>query len=93
LETRYRGKYRLYWASQPPPGEVSSVELGRLVPVDFSTEEDALHAAALILRAKEHVWCIERPDGSHITAQQVAAKTAPLLALFETALRRARDAR
>jgi hypothetical protein len=55
--------------------------LDRLVPAEFSSEDAALHAAALILRAWELVWRIERPNGSAIDAEEVAAKVAPILAL------------
>lgn len=73
-------KYRVYWASQPAPENPSRVQLDRLVPVDFSTETDALHAAILLLRAKQYVWCIERPDAPAMNAREVAEKVAPAIA-------------
>ena len=79
-----RTKYRLYWASQPPPGELTAEHLARLVPVDFSTEQDAIHAAALVMRAGDFVWRIERPEGEPLTPAEVAAKCTPLLELFAT---------
>lgn len=77
-----RTKYRLYWASQPPPGEISAEHLARLIPVDFSTEQDAIHAAALVMRARDFAWRIERPEGPPLTPAEIAAKCAPLLELF-----------
>lgn len=82
MESIPRTKYRVYWATQPPPAEITHEQLNRLIPVDFSTESDAMHAAALLLRAKDHVWCIERPDGSTIQAAEINARCAPLLRLF-----------
>jgi hypothetical protein len=54
--------YALYYATTPPPAEVDRDALQRLVAVHFSTEQDALHAAALVLRGGQHVWLIEGPD-------------------------------
>lgn len=85
MEKSRRGKYRVYWASQPPR-DMGCDHLDRLIPAEFSTEEDALHAAALVLRAKQYVWCIERSDGSVIIAPDVAEKCAPMLAMFESRL-------
>lgn len=80
-----RSKFRLYWANQPPPEHITDEHLARLMPVDFSTEQDAIHAAALLLRARQHVWCIDSPEGRTLRAQAIAEKCAPLLRLFESA--------
>lgn len=80
-----RSSFRLYWATQPPPERITDEHLGRLMPVDFSTEQDAIHAAALLLRAKQYVWCIDSPEGATLQAAEIAEKCAPLLALFESA--------
>lgn len=80
-----RSKFRLYWATQPPPEHITEEHLARLMPVEFSTEQDAIHAAALLLRARQHVWCIQSPEGRSLQAQAIAEKCAPLLALFESA--------
>jgi hypothetical protein len=42
--------YALYYATTAAPQELTPQKLGALVPVHFSTEKDALHAAALVLR-------------------------------------------
>jgi hypothetical protein len=86
MESIPRAKFRVYWATQPPPVEVSQERLHRLIPVDFSTESDAIYAAALLLRAKNHVWCIECPDGSTMEAVEVNARCAPLLRMFNSQL-------
>lgn len=83
-----RTKYRVYWATQPPPAEIDPEQLHRLIPVDFTTENDAVHAAALLLRAGDHVWLIERPDGQPMEADEIREKCAPLLALFNSRLGR-----
>lgn len=80
-----RSRFRLYWATQPPPAHITEEHLARLMPVDFSTEQDAIHAAALLLRAKQYVWCIESPEGRTLQAQTIVEKCAPLVALFESA--------
>ena len=41
-----------------------------LLPVIFSTEKDAIHAAALVLRGGQYVWLIEGP-GVRYTAKEV----------------------
>ncbi len=54
--------YSLYYAQAPAPPDVGPHEvLTRLVPVHFSTIEDALHAAALVIRGGQHAWLIDGP--------------------------------
>jgi hypothetical protein len=43
-------EYTLYFSIVPAPKEVTREQLERLIPVRFSTEEDALHGAALDTR-------------------------------------------
>lgn len=64
-------KYRVFWANRPPPHDLSPGQLSFLVPVDFHSQEAALRAAALILRAGQHVWCIERPAHPPMYAAEV----------------------
>lgn len=87
MATILRTKFRLYWATQAPPEDITPEQLGRLIPVDFTTEQDAVHAAALLLRAKDFVWRIERPDGNPLEAAEIAERCAPLLEVFRSALR------
>ena len=48
--------YALYYATSPAPNRVDREALQRLVAVHFSTEQDAFHAAALVLRGGQYVW-------------------------------------
>ena len=54
--------YALYYATAPAPSKVDKEALQRLVAVHFTTEQDAFHAAALVLRGGQYVWLIEGPD-------------------------------
>jgi hypothetical protein len=80
--------YALYYATAPAPRELTPERLHSLLPVHFSTEKDALHAAALVLRGGQHVWLIEGPD-VHYTADEVNERCLPILKLFN----RPRDGR
>jgi hypothetical protein len=70
--------YALYYATAPAPKELDREALRRLVPVYFSTEKDAVHAAVLVLRGGQYVWRIEGPDVS-LSAVEVEARCKPLL--------------
>jgi hypothetical protein len=48
--------------------------------VHFSTEEDALHGAALVLRGGRQPWLIEGP-GVHLEPQEIAKRCEPILKL------------
>jgi hypothetical protein len=74
--------YALYYASSPPPKNLDREALQRLVAVHFSTEQDAYHAAALVLRGGQHVWLIEGP-GLRVTAAEIAEKCRPTLDMFK----------
>lgn len=65
--------YALYYATVPPPKELTRDALNRLIPVYFSTVEDALHAAALVLRGGQYAWLIEG-RGVYLTAPEIEAK-------------------
>jgi hypothetical protein len=73
--------YALYYASSPPPEPLDRAALQRLVAVHFSTEQDACHAAALVLRGGQYVWLIEGP-GLRLSAAEIAEKCRPTLELF-----------
>jgi hypothetical protein len=73
--------YALYYANTPAPKEVDREALQRLVAVHFTTEQDALHAAALVLRGGQHVWLIEGPD-LLLTPAEIEARCRPTLELF-----------
>jgi len=81
--------YALYYAIAAAPQEITPQRLGSLVPVHFSTEQDALHAAALVLRGGQHVWLIEGPD-VHYSADEVKERCRPILELFSRSTRHKR---
>ena len=71
--------YALYYATTPAPADVTTHDaMTRLVPVNFSTVHDALHAAALVIRGGQHVWLIEGP-GVRYTAREVEEKCKSIL--------------
>ncbi len=79
--------YALYYATTSPPQELTEQKLDALVPVHFSSEKDALHAAALVLRGGQRVWLIEGPD-VYYTANEVLQRCQPILELFSRTTRR-----
>jgi hypothetical protein len=49
--------------------------------VHFTTEQDALHAAALVLRGGQFVWLIEGPD-LILGPAEIEARCRPTLEMF-----------
>ena len=76
--------YALYYATAPAPRDLDREALQRLVAVHFTTEQDAYHAAALVLRGGQYVWLIEGP-GLRLTAPEIEEKCRPTLELFKRA--------
>lgn len=74
--------YALYYATMPPPAAIDREALQRLVAVHFTTEQDALHAAALVLRGGQHVWLIEGP-GLTLTPKEIQERCRSTLDLFQ----------
>jgi hypothetical protein len=74
--------YALYYATAPAPEKLLRDALDRLVAVHFSTEQDALHAAALVLRGGQFAWLIEGP-GIRYTAPEIEEKCRLTLEMFE----------
>jgi len=71
--------YALYYATTPAPHDMTTHEaMTRLVPVTFTTMNDALHAAALVIRGGQHVWLIEGP-GVHYSSKEVEDRCKPIL--------------
>lgn len=79
--------YAPYYATTAAPRELTPQKLSALVPVHFSSERDALHAAALVLRGGQHVWLIEGPD-VYYAADEVREHCQPILALFSRTTRK-----
>ena len=74
--------YALYYATSPPPKQLDREVLQRLVAVHFTTQQDAYHAAALVLRGGQYVWLIEGPD-LRASATQVEERCRPILEMFK----------
>lgn len=74
--------YALYYASTPAPKDLTKEVLQRLIAVYFSTEQDACHAAALVIRGGQFVWLIEGPE-RRLSAAEVAEKCKPMLEMFK----------
>jgi hypothetical protein len=79
--------YALYYATTPAPKRIERDVLQRLVPVHFSTEQDAYHAAALVLRGGQYVWLIEGPD-VRIGAAEIEEKCKATLEMFKRATKK-----
>ena len=79
--------YALYYATSPAPKKLDREALQRLVAVHFSTEQDAYHAAALVLRGGQFVWLIEGPN-LRVTATEIEEKCRPTLEMFRRAASR-----
>ena len=73
--------YALYYATTAAPKEIDREALQRLGPVHFTTEQDALHAAALVLRGGQFVWLIEGPD-LVLGPAEIEARCRPTLEMF-----------
>jgi len=63
-------RYALYYATTPAPLDMTPHDvMTRLVPVYFTTVDDALHAAALVIRGGQHAWLIEGPGLRYCEAE------------------------
>lgn len=78
----HRGmEFRLYFSIAPAPKAVTREQLDRLIPVQFSTEADALHGAALVIRGGQYPWLIEGP-GMRLDAREIGRRCEAILDLF-----------
>jgi hypothetical protein len=75
-------QFTLYFSTAPAPKVVTREHLERLIPVHFSTEEDALHGAALVIRGGQYPWLIEGPS-VRLDAQEIGKRCEPILTLFK----------
>jgi hypothetical protein len=75
-------KFTLYFSTAPAPKAVAREQLERLIPVHFSTEEDAVHGAALVIRGGQYPWLIEGPD-VRLDATEIGRRCEPILLLFK----------
>ena len=75
-------KYTLYFSTSPAPKKVKREQLERLIPARFSTEEDAVHGAALVIRGGHYPWLIEGPGGVRMDATEIGRRCEPILQLL-----------
>jgi hypothetical protein len=75
-------KFTLYFSTAPAPKTIRREQLERLTPVYFSTEEDALHGAALVIRGGRYPWLIEGP-GVRLEAREIGKRCESILGLFK----------
>jgi hypothetical protein len=74
-------KFTLYFSNAPAPKAITREQLDRLMPVRFSTVEDAVHGAALVIRGGQYPWLIEGP-GVRLDATEIGKRCEPILQLF-----------
>ena len=75
-------KFMLYFSTAPAPKAVTQEQLDRLIPVHFSSEEDAVHGAALVIRGGQYPWLIEGPD-VRLEASEIGKRCEAILGLFK----------
>jgi hypothetical protein len=73
--------YALYFSTVPAPRKIAREQLERMMPARFSTEADALHGAALVIRGGQYPWLIEGP-GVRLDAMEIGRRCEPILALL-----------
>jgi hypothetical protein len=73
--------FALYYSIAPAPKALTREQLERLLPVRFSSEDDALHGAALVIRGGQYPWLIEGP-GVRLDAAEIGKRCEPILQLF-----------
>lgn len=75
-------KFALYFSNARAPKAVTQEQLERMIPVRFSTEEDALHGAALVIRGGRYPWLIEGPE-VRLDAREIGKRCERILGLFK----------
>lgn len=77
-------KFALYFSDSPPPKPLKREQLEPLTPVYFSTVEDALHGAALVIRGGRYPWRIEGTGtGVRLDAREIGKRCEPILAVLK----------
>lgn len=74
-------KYTLYFSNAPAPRRLTRAHLEQLIPVEFSSLEDAVHGAALVIRGGQYPWLIEGPD-TRLAAAEIGRRCEPILAML-----------
>ena len=75
-------KFTLYYSNAPAPKAPTQEQLERLMPVHFSTEDDALHGAALVIRGGQYPWLIVGRD-VRLDAREIGKRCEPILMLLK----------
>ena len=75
-------KFTLYYSNAPAPKAPTQEQLERLMPVHFSTEDDALHGAALVIRGGQYPWLIVGHD-VRLDAREIGKRCEPILMLLK----------
>ena len=75
-------KFTLYYSNAPAPKAPTQGQLERLMPVHFSTVDDALHGAALVIRGGQYPWLIVGPD-VRLDAREIGKRCEPILMLLK----------
>lgn len=75
-------QFTLFFSTAPAPKKLTREQLDRLTPVHFSTEKDALHGAALVIRGGQYPWLLEGP-GVRLDAREIGRRCEPILALLK----------
>jgi hypothetical protein len=75
-------KYTLHFSNAPAPRRLRRAHLEQLIPVHFSSLEDAVHGAALVIRGGQYPWLIEGPD-ARLEAPEIGRRCEPILALLK----------
>jgi hypothetical protein len=70
--------FTLYYSNAPAPKGLTREQLERLMPVHFSSEADAVHGAALVIRGGNYPWMIEGP-GVRLDATEIGRRCEPIL--------------
>lgn len=75
-------EYTLYFSSAPAPRRLAPAHLEQLIPVRFSSLDDAVHAAALVIRGGQYPWLIEGP-AARLDSREIGKRCEAILALFK----------
>jgi hypothetical protein len=71
-------EFELYFSDTPAPKHIESEQLERMMPARFSTEDDAVYGAALVIRGGQYPWRIEGP-GVSLDAMEIGRRCEPIL--------------
>ena len=70
-------EFELHFSDTPAPKHIEPEQLERMMPTRFSSEEDAVYGAALVIRGGQYPWLIEGP-GVSIDAMEIGRRCGPI---------------